>query len=206
MLEPIDIVNEAARLVGATPLQSVDAQTSTAAGVKLSYDRVLTFMLGLHWFSWSLSTRQLSRLANAVPLTGYRYVFALPGDRIGNPRAIIADVKNPDALYHSWLLEGDQVHADDDPLFARIRVKAPPRLWSGPFREAFTVALASNLAASLKRNRQLAAEFRVDAFGPPSMNGRGGKMLAAILDDAQSTPSIEHPVRAFDPLTSAWMS
>ncbi|MFD2030226.1 hypothetical protein ACFSKM_07805 [Ancylobacter dichloromethanicus] len=133
-------------------------------------------------------------------------MFALPPDRVGNPRAIIADIKRPDALYPTYLLEGDQVHADDDPLFARIRTKAPPRLWSGPFREAFTVALAANFAYSLKRNRGLASEPKLDAFGPPSMSDRGGKMLAAILDDGQSTPSMENPVLAYDPLTTAWGS
>ncbi|WP_371347025.1 hypothetical protein [Ancylobacter sp. IITR112] len=206
MLEPIDIVNEAAFMVGATPLASLDANTQTAAGARLAYDRVLGHMLGLHWFSWSLSTRQLSRLADAVPLTGYKYVFALPPDREGNPRAIIADIKRPDALYSAFLLEGDTVHADADPLFARIRIKAPPRLWSGPFREAFTTALAANFAYSLKRNRQLAAELKLDAFGPSSMSDRGGKMLAAILDDAQSTPSLKSPLQDADPLTSAWVS
>lgn len=206
MLEPIDIVNEAAALVGATTLMSLDSETSSALAARLAYDRLLGHMLGIHWFSFSLSTRQLARLSDAVPLTGFKYVFALPPERVGNPRAIIADIKNPDALYHRWLLEGDQVHADDDPLFARIRIKAPPRLWSGPFREAFTMALAGNFALSLKRNRQLAADLRLEAFGPPSLADRGGKMLAAILDDAQSTPSLEHPVTAYDPLTSAWRS
>lgn len=206
MLEPVDIVNEAASLAGANPIANIDDSSSTATAMKLSYDRLLTHMLGLHWFSWSLSTRQLSRLADAVPLTGFKYVFALPGDRVGNPRAILADIKNPDALYAAFLLEGDQVHADDDPLFARIRIKAPPRLWSGPFREAFTVALAANFALQLKRNRALAADLTLQAFGSPSMNDRGGKMLAAIMDDAQSTPSLPNPVRAWDPLTTAWVS
>ncbi|WGD31284.1 hypothetical protein AncyloWKF20_05520 [Ancylobacter sp. WKF20] len=206
MLEPVDIVNEAAALAGANPIGNLDDNSSTAGAMKLAYDRLLGHMLGIHWFSWSLSTRQLSRLSDVVPLTGYKYVFALPGDRVGNPRAIIADIKNPTALYAAFLLEGDQVHADDEPLFARIRVKAPPRLWSGPFREAFTVALAANFALSLKRNRALAADLSLEAFGSPSMNQRGGKMLAAILDDAQSTPSMTNPVQAWDPLTTAWVS
>lgn len=206
MLEPIDIVNEAAFMAGAAPLQSLDAQSSTAAAARLAYDRILGHMLGIHWFSWSLSTRQLSRLTGAVPLTGYAYVFALPPDRVGNPRAVIADIKNPDALYPYWLQEGETVHADADPLFARIRIKAPPRLWSGPFREAFTTALAAQFAWSLKRNRNLAGDLNALAYGPPSMSDRGGKMLAAILDDSQSSPSIENPVQAFDPLTAAWSS
>lgn len=206
MLEPVEVVNEAALIAGATPLQSLEVQTTTAAGARLAYDRLLGHMLGIHWFSWALSTRQLSRLADAVPFTGYKFVYQLPPDRVGNPRAIIADIKNPNALYPYWIQEGDTVHADAEPLFARIRIKPKPHLWSGPFREAFTMGLAANFAWSLKRNRGFAAELHQLAFGPPSMNDRGGKLLAAILDDGQSTPSMDNPVAYRDPLTSAWIS
>ena len=203
MLEPITVANEACALATASPVQSLEAAAPTAAQVKLAYDRVLGFCLGLHRFSFSLSTRQLSRLVEP-PSTGWKYAFTLPADRIGAPIALTDDATDPRRYCVDFLLEGAEVHADAEALWARIRIIPHPRLWSGTFRQAFTMGLAADLALTVKRDKTLRQQLASEAYGDPRLNGRGGMLLAAILDDSQSTASLANPAAERDPLTGAW--
>lgn len=205
MLDHLTVANEACGLANASPIQSLEAQTPTAAQVKLAYDRVLGFCLGLHRFSFSLSTRRLSRLSDP-PETGYKYAFDLPADRVGAPMRITDDATDPRRHFTCFLLEGNQVHADAPDLWARIRIVPAPILWSATFRHAFTTGLAADLALMVKRDKNLRAMLWQEAFGDARMNGRGGLMLTAITDDSQSTPSLENPAVTDDPLTGAWRS
>lgn len=205
MLDHLTVANEACGLATATPIQSLEAQTPAAAQVKLAYDRVLGFCLGLHRFSFSLSTRRLSRLSDP-PDTGWKYAFDLPADRVGAPIALSDDAKDPCRHFTAFLLEGAQVHADAPDLWARIRIMPHPTLWSATFRHAFTTALAADLALLAKRDKALREQLRAEAFGDARFNGRGGLMLAAIDDDSASTPSLDNPAVTHDPLTGAWRS
>ncbi|MEW6256832.1 MAG: hypothetical protein AB1592_12830 [Pseudomonadota bacterium] len=204
MLEPVTLANEACAMAGANPVQNLDAETSTAASVKLAYDRTQGFMLGVHPFTWAKSTRQLSRRAGAQPFTGFLYVFDLPADRIGPPIRVTDDASDPLRSFTSYLLETDTVHASAEPLYAQILYLPPPRLWSAPFRQCFVTALAASLALSLKRNRTLAQDLTIQAFGTPQERNRGGQMAVAIAADSYATPALDNPAVTHDPLTSAW--
>lgn len=205
MLEKLTIVNEACALANATPIQSLEAQTPAAAMVRLAYDRVLGYCFGIHRFSFSLSTRRLSRLAEA-PETGWLYAFDLPADRVGPPVRLTDAPKEPRRHFTDFLIEGPQVHADAPDLWAQIRITPAPMLWSPPFRHAFTTALAADLALTVKRDKTLRQIMWSEAFGDARAGGRGGLLLAAISDDGQSTPSLDNPAVTHDPLTSAWRS
>lgn len=204
MLEPITVANEACVIAGANPLNSLDDETSAAASVKLAYDRVLGFMLGVHTFTWSKSTRQLSRRAEATPFTGFTFVFDLPADRIGPPIRVTDDPSDPDRNFTRFLLEADTVQASVEPLYAQVLTMPPPRIWSAPFRECFVTGLASALAMSIKRNRTLSTDLYVQAYGTPTEGCRGGQMGVAIRADSFATPSIDNPAITHDPLTAAW--
>lgn len=205
MLDHLTVANEACAQAGVAPIQSLEAQTPAAAQVRLAYDRVLGHCLGIHRFSFSLSTRRLSRLVDP-PETGWLYAFDLPADRVGAPIAVLDDVKRPGRHFTEWLLEGAQVHSDAPDLWARIRTVPAPALWSPPFRHAFTIALAADLALTAKRDKTLRQILHDEAYGSAQYNGRGGLILAAITDDSQSTASLENPAVSNDPLTGAWRS
>lgn len=204
MLEAITVANEALAIAGANPLNSLDDETQAAGSVRFAYDRVLGFMLGVHPFTWSKSTRQLSRRTAATPFTGYLYVFDLPPDRIGPPVRITDDPSDPQRAFTRYLLEADTVQASVEPLYAQVLYTPPPRVWSAPFRETFVNALASALALSVKRNRALAGELYVQAFGTPTEGNRGGQMGVAIRADSYATPALDNPAVTHDPLTAAW--
>lgn len=205
MLEPITVANEACGLATVSPIQSLEAQVPAAAAVVLAYDRVLGFCLGLHTFSWSLATRKLARLSDA-PETGFLYAFQLPAERVSSSVKVSDDGRDPERHFTAYLLEGDQVHSDAPELWARVRIKPHPRLWSATFRHAFTLGLAADLAIIVKRDKALHEQHSRNAFGDPRLAGRGGAMQSAILDDSLSTPSQAQPAAAHDPLTSAWRS
>lgn len=203
LLDALDIVNAACARVGADPVQSLGEETTGGQSYQLLYDDVVSFNLGLYQFSWSRTIRQLSKISGATPLSGFDHVYDLPPERNGPPLYVTDDVTDPNRRFDRYALLEKQVHSSADPLFACIKIKPDPHLWSATFRSCTITALASRLALSLASDRQTSEMLRVEAYGTPQENFRGGQMRAAIGEDSFSTP----PRAAnFDrnPLTSAW--
>ena len=70
---------------------------------------------------------------------------------------------------------------------------------------AAITAVAAELCVPLTHDRALADAKKVDAYGTPSDNFRGGKLGAAIRADAYSAPPRAQD-RDNNPLTTAWQS
>lgn len=199
----LDIVNAACARIGADPLQSLDEDTFGGQAAGLVYEELVGFNLGLHPFSFGRKIAQLSRVADAVPLSGWTLVYDLPPDRLGPPLYVTDDVTDPDRRFSRYSLVGATAHADAEPLFACIKFLPAPHLWSATFRSATVTALASRLALTLASDRQTAEQLHGQAYGSPVENHRGGQMRAAITEDSLSTPP-RKPNWDNNPLTRAW--
>jgi hypothetical protein len=205
ILTPLDILNAAMARIGDDPLQSLEEETIGGREAQLIYENVVGFCCGVYLFSFAREMRQLSKITDAVTPDGWPHVYRLPAERLGPPIRYSDSATDPDARYNRVVLRGDTVASDVFPLFAEIKILPPPHLWSATFRETVIVALAGEIALARASDRTTWKELRNAAFGPESMNFRGGLMGAAINEDGQATPP--RAIRTENnPLIAAWMS
>lgn len=188
LLTPEDIMNAACLRIGETPLQSFDDETPQGQAATLVYEEVVDFNLGIYLFSFSRKIAQLSVNDGAVPLSGWTYVFDLPPERIGPPQYVTDDITDPDRRFDRYSLVEATVHTDANPVFAMIRFRPDPQLWSAAFRSATITALAARLAMTQASDRNTADMLTREAYGTVSEAYRGGQMGAAIRDDSYATP------------------
>lgn len=204
LLTAVDIVNAACARIGAEPIQSFDDETDIAQAALLQYEETVDFNLSLSTFSsWAMEVRPLSRNSGATPLSGWTYVYDIPGPRLGPPVWLSDDITDPDRRTVRFTLVGNQVHADDETLHAFVKFRPDPERWPPAFRAATIAALAARFAISFASDRALAQQLQEEAYGTPSENHRGGKMRAAISEDSFATP----PRKANwnnNPLERAW--
>lgn len=203
-LDKLSLINRACAIIGADPIDALDEDTPGAQIVSLRYDSLLEFCIGLpvHGFTFATATRQLSRRDGVTILNGWRFCHALPPDRIGQPIKVSPTADWPRVHFTDYIIEGNDAYSDCDALYALIHTLPEPAAMSGTFRRAFETALAGEFAMGLASDKKLRDQLLNDAFGPPSMQGTGGMMGAAIQADRASTPS-NGPTTASDPLTRA---
>jgi hypothetical protein len=205
LLSALDIVNSACAEIGADPLQDLDEDTIGGQAAALVYANVVDFNLGIEPFEFKFEIRQLSQIADASPLSGYTYLFNIPGPRSGPPRWLSDDLTDPERVYNRFRLIRGQVHADDSPLYASVPFRPDPMDWEPAFRKATVTALAAHLATALASDLKTRDRLLLQAYGTPQEQNRGGEMRNAIQNNAQATPS-----RGIDlddnPLINSWRS
>jgi hypothetical protein len=200
-----DIINAAFALFGETPVQDFDSDDENAQSAILLYEQIVDFNLGLQpaGFSFGREVRQLSQVADADPFTGFDYVFDIPGPTLGLPVFLTDDPSDPRCRYTDFILTGGQVHASDSPLYAMVKFRPDPHLWSPAFRLATITALAGNLAFSTTSKQSDMDNFYSRAYGAPSEYYRGGMMRAALSEEAFASPPRSIQMDQ-NPLTSSW--
>jgi len=194
------LVNQALIDLGQSPSFSIDDATNLGGIVDTVWPGVVDETFGLHDWTFCRRTMKLNRHADQ-PKSGWSYAFDLPGNKVGDPLAILIDPRR-NAVLRDYYLEGNEVHCDAEEIWARCRVAVDPRYWDPTFRAAFRKALASELAVPLLQDIDLKIELRREAFGTPSEGGTGGKFGRLIAQNLAASP-IGAPMWQNDPLTTA---
>ena len=83
----LSICSDALIMLGAAPLSSFGDGTDEAQVADRLYDDVRDTILMQYPYSWTLRKKKLARLADA-PTNEWRYKYQLPGDMLGNPKAV----------------------------------------------------------------------------------------------------------------------
>lgn len=207
LLTVLDIVNAACARIGEEPVQSLTEDLDGGQAASILYEEVVDFNLGLQpsGFAFAREVRQLTRLTDAVPLAGYRYVFDVPRPYTGLPVFLTDDPKDPDCRYDRYILTNGQVNADDDPLFAMVKFRPDPHRWTATFRTATITALASRLAMAIASDRNTMDSLNQEAYGSVSDNFRGGQIRTALHEDGFANPPRRIAVNR-NPLERAWRS
>lgn len=188
LLTALDILNAACARIGVEPLQSLDDEITSGQSASLLYEDTVDFNLSLNPFSFAQEMRQLSRISNFTPLTGYDYAFDIPGERIGPPIWLTDDATDPDRRFTAFVLTGGRVHSSADPLYAMVKFRPDPHHWFPAFKSCTITATAAKLALSLASDRALYSTLQDEAYGTTSENFRGGQMRVAIAADSFATP------------------
>jgi hypothetical protein len=190
-------------MLGANTLQSLADTVPGGEAAELIYQSLKDLCFGLQPWTFLRSTLPLTLTAAVAPNSGFRHVYQLPSGRLALPSRYLRSKDSRDTI-QVFHVEGDQVHLDDNPVWAEVLLDQVPDAWSPSFRHAFTVALASAFAVPLCNDRKLADDLHQKAFGSSEMMHRGGFMGAALQEDARNAP-----VRAIkweNPLSEAWTS
>jgi hypothetical protein len=196
----VALINEALARLGSEPVSAADEETPTARKAAQIAPTVLGQVYGATSWHFARRTRKLDRLA-AVPETGFRYAYALPGDRIGEPVKVLTNPQLPDYPLRHFVVEGGELHANVEAVWVTCVLDVEPATWPPLFRAAFVTALAAELAVPQAHDVNLADSLRIQAWGTPSEGGRGGLIGRAMSRDAAQAPSTA--LLATDPLTAA---
>lgn len=192
------LVNEALARLGSEPIAALDEETPTARKAAQIAPTVLGQVYGATSWRFARRTRALTRL-DVRPETGFRYAYALPGGRIGEPVKVLANPRYADQPLRHFAIEGGELHADMEAVWVTCVEEVDPATWPPLFRAAFVTALAGELAVPQAHDTNLADSLRVQAWGTPSEGGRGGLIGRAMARDAAQAPG--SALLASDPLT-----
>lgn len=203
--QPIDkatMVNWALADLGQKGTFSIDEATSLGSIVARVWPRVVDRSFGLADWSFCRLTTKLTRLS-AEPENGWKFGFALPGDRLGEPLKVMPRIHRGDGdPLRNFDIEGNTLYADVPEVWARCKVERDPETWDPTFRACFITALAGYLAVPVLQDTDLRNEYLAAAFGTPSEGGAGGQFGRLIAQHRAAKP-VSSPLLRSDPLTDA---
>ncbi|MER9622677.1 hypothetical protein NKI98_14760 [Mesorhizobium sp. M0222] len=185
------IVNWALVELGLAPNFSIDDQTKLGGLVDIFWPRACARSFGLHDWTFCRQTFLLTRQA-ATPVTGYRYGFDLPGNRVGPALKLLSDPRRSTPI-RDFTIEGKTAFCDDEAVYARCKVMVDPVDWEPQFADAFAILLASYLAVPLLQDTDMANDKEAKAIGTPSQGGAGGIFGRMIAQDRSAAP-VSDPV------------
>ncbi len=189
MRDKIGLINSSLAAFGATPLQSLGAESPAGRAADLSYQLIVDACLGAYPWSFGKMTVPLARL-NEEPVNGYRYAFQMPSNRLSLPVKLLANPRRQNDPYKDWTVEGGTLFADLDVLWGVFSFRVDPEDWPPVFALAVTYALAAGLVVPISGNASgIADSMRALAFGTPTENMRGGWLGQAMQADARNQPS-----------------
>jgi hypothetical protein len=140
-------------------------------------------------YPWTFQTRlaPLSRLS-AAPEAHWAYVFELPSDMLGAPRAASPskDDRTPTTAYE---IRGKQLFTDHPEIWLRFTRPPDPARWPGYFLALAVLVMKAQFALSVREDTGLWRTLNQEIYGMPSALGEGGRLGEAKTIDASGKPS-----------------
>jgi hypothetical protein len=184
----LSICSEALIMLGATPLSSFGTGTDEAQVADRLYDDVRDSILMQYPYSWSIKKTKLARLADA-PINEWKYVFQLPGDMLGNPKAVFNTSSVGATTVRDFEIYSGGVYSNFEELWIDYQFQAEEFTFPPYFVRLLKTALAAEFAEPITDQISKADYFHARAFGAPSENMRGGLVRVAINIDGADRPA-----------------
>lgn len=161
MSSPVAICNKALALVGANTILSLDDDQTEAIVCKAVYNIIRDQVLEQRAWTFATGRKILSPLAEA-PEFGFAFQYLIPSTVI---RLLGVDEYNQNSvggegrLY--WVREGDKILCD----VSQIRVRWISKVddsnqWSPAFVDAFSYAMAAEIAMPIAHSRTMAEYYQ----------------------------------------------
>lgn len=190
LIKPTDICNRALARIGGAVIDDIeDEDSDLARACNLIYATELEASLAKYPWPFALKTFKLSKIKDD-PDSGWKASFALPGEALGFPFKFTYSPRTPHAFIRDYEIEAGEFHCDYAEAWARCIVRTDPDVWHPDFRKAIIVGIASALAIPISHDVQLAEKLRVEAYGRPDQEGRGGLIGQAITTMIAAAPPI----------------
>lgn len=189
----LSICSDALILLGASPISSFTEGTDAAQACDRLYPDLRDTMLSTYVWSWTLKKSQIARLSTD-PINEWEYAYQLPGDMLSGVLAVFESNSTSErSRRYGWEVYGDQLYTNMETVYIDYQASVVETKMPNYFVRLLRTALAGELAIVVTDQAAKADYFKVQAFGSPVENGRGGLMREAMNIDArgQSTQIVE---------------
>jgi len=184
----LSICSDALIMLGASPLSSFSDGSDEAQVADRLYDDIRDTLLMSYPYSWSLKKISLGRLEDA-PVNEWRYKFALPGDILGNPKAVFYSSAVGAITARDFELFSGGLYSNYEQIWIDYQFRPEPAAFPPYFANLLKHALASAFAEPVTDQITKGNYYHSLAYGSPSENMRGGLMRVAMGIDGRDRPS-----------------
>lgn len=183
----ISICSDALILLGAKAISSFNDGTDEANAADRLYPDVRDSTLMMYPWSFAYKKVQLAQLIT-TPTTEWRYEYQLPGDRLGNPRAVYT-TSTPNARpFKEWEIQGEKLLTNETSIYVDYPYQTPEYAMPQYFVQLLKYMMAWHLAYPITEQQDKAAYWQNVAVGGASENGRGGYFRQAVNMDGHGQP------------------
>ena len=124
-----------------------------------------------------------------TPINEWQYKYQMPGDSLGNPRAVF----NTSAAYarpvKEWEIQGTELMTNELEVYIDYPYRTPEYAMPSYFIQFLKYMVAWHLAYPISEQQDKASYWQAVAIGGPSENNRGGYFRTAANIDSQGQPS-----------------
>lgn len=178
----ITICSDALLMLGAKAISSFNDGTDESSVCDRLYPDIRDSTLMMYPWSFSFKKIQLARLVTA-PGSVWRYAYQLPGDRLGNPRAVYDTAAVGGVPRKEWEIQGDQLLTNLESVFIDYQYSVGEFAMPQYFVQLLKYQVAWHIAEPITEQNDKAGFWRRMALGEPSENGRGGYFRQATQID-----------------------
>jgi hypothetical protein len=183
----VSICSDALILLGAKPISSFNDGTDEASSCDRLYPDVRDSTLMMYPWSFSYKKTQIARLIT-TPVNEWKYEYQLPGDRLGNPRAVFRSEKVNERPVKEWEIKGDKLMTNEEAVFIDYPFQTQEFAMPQYFVQLMKYMMAWHLAYPITEQQEKASYWQSVAVGAMSENGRGGYFRQAMIMDSQGQP------------------
>jgi hypothetical protein len=184
----VSICSDALLMLGAKAISSFNDGTDESSVCDRLYPDVRDSTLVMYPWSFSVKKVKLARLIT-TPNSVWRYEFQLPGDRLGNPRAVYQSATPGSPVQKDWEIQGDKLLTNLDTIYIDYQYSVGEFAMPQYFVQLLKYMMAWHLALPITEQSDRAQYWQQIAVGAIGENGRGGYIRTAMNIDGQGQPS-----------------
>lgn len=183
----VSICSDALILLGAKPISSFNDGTDESNTCDRLYSDIRDTVLSLYPWSFAYKKVQLARLIT-TPNSEWKYEYQMPGDRLGNPRALFETNNLYARPVKEWDIEGDKILTNYEQVYIDYPYQTPEFAMPTYFVQLLKYYMAWHLALPITEQEGKSGYWQGVAVGGPAENGRGGFFRQATNIDGQGQP------------------
>lgn len=183
----VSICSDALILLGAKPISSFNDGTDEANTADRLYPNVRDSALMMQPWSFAYKKLKLARLLTA-PVNEWRYKYQMPGDALGNPRAVFNSNSTYARPVKEWEIQGTELMTNEEEVYIDYPYRTPEYAMPSYFVQFLKYMMAWHLAYPITEQQDKTSYWQAVAIGGPGESNRGGYFRTAANIDAQGQP------------------
>ena len=184
----LTICSDAMILLGAASISSFSEGTDEAQIADRLYDDIRDTLLMQYPYSWSIKKVKLAQLVDA-PVNEWKYQYAMPGDMLGNPKAMFITSGVGGSPVNDFEIYGTAVYTNFEEVWIDYQFRPEPGFFPPYFVNLLKHALAAAFAEPITDQIQKADYYHRLAYGSPAENMRGGLSRVSMNIDGVDRPN-----------------
>jgi hypothetical protein len=180
----VSICSDSLILLGAKPISSFTDGTDEANTCDRLYPNIRDMTLMLYPWSFAYKKKKLSRLITQ-PVNEWEYEYQMPGDRLGNPRAVFNSDQTGARPVQDWEILGDRLYTNEKTVVIDYPFQTQEFAMPQYFVQLLKYMMAWHLAFPITEVQSKSEYWQAVAVGG---DGRSGYLRQAMNIDGQGQP------------------